>query len=74
VTYVHCVRLGELGAPPCCSSCHEDLENDYYDLMELDLEDDLTVVFCCAKRDWVVENGDLIRKEQRDGEASLPDS
>lgn len=42
--------------------------------MELDLEDDLTVIFCCGKRDWVVENGDLIRKEQRDGTTSLPDS
>lgn len=70
--YVYCVRLGELGAPPCCVSCHDDEEYGY-PLMELDLEDDLTVTFCCAKRDWVVENGDLIRKEQRDGEASLLD-
>ena len=64
--YVHCVQLEELGAPPCCSSCHDDEEYDA-PLMELDLEDDLTVVFCCAKRDWVVENGNLIWKEQRDG-------
>lgn len=71
---VSCVRLGELGAPPCCSSCHYEDEDGYYRLMELDLEDDLTVIFCCGKRDWVVENGDLIRKEQRDGTTSLPDS
>lgn len=71
--FIDCVRLGKLGAPPCCTSCHDD-EFNGHGIMERDLEDDLTVYFCCAKLDWVNANANLIREEHYDGKTSLLDS
>jgi hypothetical protein len=70
---IGCIRLGELGAPSCCSSCHEDEEDFRYELPEVELEDDLVVITCCAKLDWVKENKNLLRKEKHDGETGLLD-